>query len=73
LSCAWLKVTVTVVVMLPPSVAVSVTVCGAETVPAVAVNVVDVVAAATVTDAGIASAVALFDARATTLFAAGAD
>ena len=45
-----LGVTVTVAVVLPPSVAVSVTVCEVVTVPAVGVNVVEVAAAGTVTD-----------------------
>jgi hypothetical protein len=54
-------VTVTVAVVLPPSVAVTVTVWDVATVPAVAVNVVDVVLAGTVTEAGTSNAVVLFD------------
>jgi tRNA A58 N-methylase Trm61 len=63
--------TVTVAVVLAPSVAVTVTVCGAATDPAVAVNVVDVALAGTVTEAGTGSA-ALLDASATTPPPAGA-
>ena len=54
-------VTVTVAVVLPPSVAVTVTAWVAATVPAVAVNVVDVVLAGTVTEPGTGNAAALFD------------
>jgi hypothetical protein len=65
-------VTVTVAVVLPPSVAVRVTVCDVETEPAVAVNVVEVVVAGTVTDAGTGSAVVLFEESVTVLPPAGA-
>ena len=64
-------VTVTVAVALPPSVAVTVTVCDVVTVPLVAVKVADVAAAGTVRDAGTGSA-ALFEAKVTTLPPAGA-
>jgi hypothetical protein len=67
-----LGVTFTVVVVLPPSVAVSVTVCGAATVPAVAVNVADVALPCTVTDGGTGSAVVLLDARVTVVPPVGA-
>jgi len=53
--------TVTVAVAVPLSVAVTVAVCELATVPAVAVNVVEVVVAGTVTDAGTGSAVVLFE------------
>ena len=67
-----LGVTVTVAVVLPPSVAVSVTVCEVVTVPAVGVKVVEVAAAGTVTDAQVqGSAVVLFD-RSTVAPPAGA-
>ena len=56
-----LGVTVTIAVVFPPSVAVSVTVCGVKTAPPVAVNVADVAAAATTTEAGTGSAAVLFD------------
>jgi hypothetical protein len=65
-------VTVTVVVMLPPSVAVKITVCGAATVPPVAVNVFDVEPTGTVTDAGTGNAAVLLDARATPVPPVGA-
>ena len=58
---ARLGTTVTIVVVLPPSVAVSVAVWDAATVPALAVNVVDVVLAGTVIEAGTGNAVVLFD------------
>jgi hypothetical protein len=58
---ARLGATVTVAVVLPPSVAVSVTVWDAATVPALAVNVVDVVLAGTLIEAGTGNAVVLFD------------
>ena len=64
--------TVTVAVVLPPSVAVSVTVCDDDTVPAVAVNVVEVAAWGTVTDAGTGSAAVLFEAKVTVLPPLGA-
>ena len=64
--------TVTVAVVLPPSVAVRVTVCEVVTVPAVAVNVVELAVAGTVTDAGTGSAVVLFEARVTVLPPVGA-
>jgi hypothetical protein len=67
-----LGVTVTVAVVLPPSVAVSVTVCEVVTVPAVGVKVVEVAAAGTVTDAGTGSAVVLFEASPTVAPPAGA-
>jgi hypothetical protein len=65
-------VTVTVAVVLPPSVAVSVTVCDDDTVPAVAVNVVELAAWGTVTDAGTGSAAVLFEAKVTALPPLGA-
>ena len=55
--------TVTVAVVLPPSVAVRVTVCDDDTVPAVAVNVVELAAWGTVTDAGTGSAAVLLRPR----------
>jgi hypothetical protein len=64
---ARLGATVTIAMVLPPSVAVSVTVWDAATVPAVAVNVVDVVLAGTVTEAGAGNAVVLFDESTTAL------
>jgi len=67
-----LGVTVTVVVVLPPSVAVSVTVWADATAPAVVVNVAEVVAAGTITEAGTGSAAALLDDNATVLPPAGA-
>ena len=67
-----LGVTVTVAVVLPPSVAVSVTVWDVTTAPAVAVNVVEVVAAGTVTEAGTGNAMLLFDPTVTTLPPLGA-
>jgi len=69
---AGLGVTVTLVVVLPPSVAVTVTVCGVATVPAVPVKVVDVVVAGTVTDDGSGSALVLLDASVTVLPPVGA-
>ena len=60
-------VTVTVVVVVPPRVALTVTVWDVVTVPAVAVNVADVVAAGTVTDTATGSAVVLLDDNATRL------
>jgi S-adenosylmethionine/arginine decarboxylase-like enzyme len=65
-------VTVTVAVVLPPRVAVKVTVCGVATEPADAVNVVDVALAGTVTDAATGSAVVLLEASVTELPPAGA-
>lgn len=53
--------TVTVAVVLPPSVAVNVTVWVAATEPEVAVNVIDVAAAGTVTEAMTGSTLALLD------------
>jgi len=50
------------VVVLPPSVAVRMTVWDVATDPVVAVNVVEVAPAATVTDAGTGNAVVLFEA-----------
>jgi hypothetical protein len=64
--------TVTVAVVLPPSVAVRVTVCEVVTVPAVGVKVVEVAAAGTVTDAGTGSAVVLFEPSPTVAPPAGA-
>jgi hypothetical protein len=64
---ARLGVTVTVAVVFPPSVAVSVTAWDAATELAVAVNVVDIVPAGTVNEAGTGKAVALLDASATAL------
>jgi hypothetical protein len=64
--------TVTVAVVLPLSVAVTVTVSVVATVPAVAVNVVDIVVAGTVTDAGTGSAVVLFEPSVTALPPVGA-
>jgi len=69
---AGIGVTVTLAVVLPPSVAVTVTVCDVATVPAVAVKVVDVVVAGIVTDAGTGSAPALLDASVTELPPVGA-
>jgi len=69
---AGLGVTVRPALVLPPSVAVSVTVCGVATVPAVVVNVAVVAATATVTDAGTGSALVLLDARVTALPPVGA-
>jgi len=65
-------VTVTPAVVLPPSVAVTVTACDVTTVPAVAVNVVVVAAAGTITDVGTGSAVELLEPRLTVLPPAGA-
>jgi hypothetical protein len=65
-------VTVTVAVVLPPSVAVTVTVWEVATEPAVAVNVVELVAAGTVTVAGTGSAVVLLEASVTGLPPVGA-
>jgi hypothetical protein len=65
-------VTVTVVLALPLSVAVTVTVCGVGTTPAVAVKVIDVAVAGTVTDAGTGSAATLFEDKVTVLPPAGA-
>jgi hypothetical protein len=67
-----LGVTVTVAVLLPPNVAVRVTVCGVATEPPVAGNVADVAAAATATEAGTDNAAVLFDASVTTLPPTGA-
>lgn len=67
-----LGATVTVVVTLPPSDAVSTAVCVAATDPAVAVNVAEFAAAATTTDAGTGNAVVLSDESATVLPPAGA-
>ena len=65
-------VTVTVAVVLPPSVAVTVTVWDVATEPAVAVNMVELVAAGTVTVAGTGSVVVLLEASITELPPAGA-
>jgi hypothetical protein len=65
-------VTVTVAVVLPPSVAVTIAVCAEATEAAVAAKAAEVAAAGTVTDAGTGKAVALLDARATRLPPAGA-
>jgi hypothetical protein len=67
-----LGVTVIVAVVLPPSVAVIVTVWDVPTVPAVAVNVVELVVAGTVTDAGTGKAALLSDESVTVLPPAGA-
>jgi hypothetical protein len=64
--------TVTVAMVAPPSVAVSVTVWDVATVPAVAVNVVELVVAGTTTEAATGSAVVLLEASATVLPPAGA-
>jgi hypothetical protein len=56
-----LGTTVTVAVAVPLRVAVRVTVCELATVPPVAVKVVEVIVAGTVTDAGTGSAVVLFE------------
>ena len=69
---ATLGVTVTVAVALVPSVAVSVTLCEVATEPPVAVNVVVVAVAGTVTEAGTGRAAVLLDASATTLPPVGA-
>jgi hypothetical protein len=63
--------TMTVVVMVAPSVALTVTLCGVVTEPLDTVNAAEVEDAGTVTDAGTGSA-ALFDANATTLPPVGA-
>lgn len=65
-------VTLTVAVVLPPRAAVTTTACGVATEPAVAVNVADVAAAGTVTEAGTGRAVALLDESVTVLPAASA-
>jgi hypothetical protein len=65
-------VTVTVSVVETSSVAVRVTVCVVATVPAVVLNVVELVLAGTVTDAGTGSAVALLEPSVTVLPPAGA-
>jgi hypothetical protein len=65
-------VTVTVVGVLAPSVAVTVTVWDVATEPAVAANVVEFVVAGTVTEAGTGNAAVLFDATVTVLPPAGA-
>ncbi len=67
-----LGVSVTVAVVLPPSAAVTVIVCGAVTEPAVAENVADVAVTGTVTDAGTGNAAVLLDVSAATLPPAGA-
>jgi len=67
-----LGVTAIVVVVLPRSVAVSVTTWGAWIEPVVTENVVELVVAGTVTDPGTGTAVALSDASATMLPPAGA-
>jgi hypothetical protein len=64
--------TVTVAVVLPPSVAVRVTVWLVATDPAVAVKVAEDVVAATGTDAGTGSAVGLFEDNVTVLPPVGA-
>jgi hypothetical protein len=65
-------VTVTVAVVLPPSVAVTMTVWGAATEPPVAVNVADVAVAGTATEAGTGSAVVLLETSVTVLPPLGA-
>ena len=65
-------VTVTLAVVLPPSVAVTVTVWDVATEPAVAVNTVELAAAGTVTVAGTGSAVVLLEASVTALPPVGA-
>jgi len=67
-----LGATVTVAVVLPPRIAVSVTVCDDATEPAVAANVVEFVVAGTVTDAGTGNAMALSDDSVTVVPPAGA-
>jgi hypothetical protein len=67
-----LGATATVVVTLPPSDAVTTAVWAAATDPAVAVNVAELVVAATTTDAGTGNAVVLSDESATVLPPAGA-
>jgi hypothetical protein len=69
---AGLGVTVTTAVALPLRVAVTVTDREIATVPAVAVNVADVVPAGTVSEVGTGSAVALLDASVTALPPIGA-
>ena len=69
---AGLGVMVTLAVVLPPSVAVTVTVCDVATVPAVVVNVAVVAAAGTVTEVGTGSAAVLFEASVTALPPVGA-
>jgi hypothetical protein len=64
--------TMTVVVALPPSVAVTVTVCDVTTEPPVAVNVADAAADGTVTDTGTGSAAVLLDVSVTRLPPVGA-
>ena len=65
-------VTVTVAVVLPPSVAVTVIVWDVATEPAVAVKVVDVNVAGTVTEASTGSAAVLLDDSMTVLPPVGA-
>src|SRR6185369_8086471 len=65
-------VTVTVAVALPPSVAVTVTVCGVGTDPAVTVKLDDVAPAGTVTEAGTGSAAGLLEESVTALPPGGA-
>jgi hypothetical protein len=65
-------VTVTVAEIFPLSVAVTVTGWDVTTDPAVAVNVVDVALAATVTEAGIGRTAGLFDVSVTVTPPAGA-
>ena len=67
-----LSATVTVAVVLPPRVAVNVTVWDDATDPAVAANVVELVVAGTVTDAGTGNAMALSDDSVTVVPTAGA-
>jgi len=67
-----LGITVTVAVTLPPSVAVTVTVCDVTTEPAIAENVAVVAVAGTVTDAGTGSALVLLDTKVTRLPPVGA-
>jgi hypothetical protein len=66
-NCASLKVTLTATVVFPFSAAVRVTDWGVRTVPAVAVNTVEVVVAATFTEAGTDSAAGLLDVNVTVL------
>jgi hypothetical protein len=70
---AWLEATVTVVVLkAPPSVAVCVAVWMDETVPAVALNVVEDELVGTVTEPGTGSAVVLLDDKVTVVPPVGA-
>jgi len=64
--------TPTVVLVLPPRVAVRVTVCAVDTVPAITVNVAELVEPGTDTNGGTPSAAALLEASATELPPVGA-